>query len=304
MTRISRYMQELNWPLKTTKISVREVSLFWHILGVLWTSVLRITLEEFTDFKVDMFTWTGCGFGYFLMYFGSNYSSALLVIISAEKCIALYLPFKSKTICTVRTARIVSFVTALIFVAFDLQFFFISKEFEDKFGNYCFYDDSFKHYWNILFSVVDAVLYSYAPFTIMILCYSAIIYKFITVKWKNRLGNTDSTSQALSKSATTGIAMLLTVSFTFIILTSPIVIANTVWSSEIPLMLDNILRGMAYLNHGINGVLYCVSGSRFRNELKNFLTCKNGSHPSSTAAHATSVLNAASTLSPAQKQRS
>ena len=246
-----------------------------------------------------MFTWTDCGFGYFLMYFGSNYSSALLVVISVEKCIALYLPFKSKIICTVRIARRVSLVTAIIFVTYDLQFFFISKEFEDEFGNYCYYNDSSKHYWNILFSVVDPIFYSYAPFTIMILSYSAIIYKFLSVKWKNRLGDTDSTSQALSKSATTGIAMLFTVSFTFIILTSPIAIANAVRPDDIPTVLYNVLRGMAYLNHGINGVLYCVSGSRFRSELKNLITCKNDAHPSSSVAYPTSVSNVASTLSPA-----
>ena len=68
-------------------------------------------------------------------------------------------------------------------------------------------------------------------------------------------------SQALSKSATSGIAMLFTVLFTFIILTSPIMIANHLWVDEFDNMSMLVLRGTAYLSHGINGLLYCVSGS-------------------------------------------
>ena len=114
----------------------------------------------------------------------------------------------------------------------------------------------------------------------MILCNCAILYKFMIVKWKNRRGNTESTSQALSKSATTGTAMLLTVSFVFIILTAPILVANAVWPySTIPYLIFKSLLAVQYLNHGINGILYCVIGSRFRNELKNLFRC---SKPDST----------------------
>ena len=105
---------------------------------MLWTTVLRLAVEEFTYYKVDMFTWTGCGFGYFVLYSASDYSSALLVIISIEKCIALYYPFKAKIICTVRMARRVSLVTAVIFVLYGLQFFWLASELEDIAGSYCY----------------------------------------------------------------------------------------------------------------------------------------------------------------------
>ena len=107
----------------------------------------------------------------------------------------------------------------------------------------------------------------------MILCNSAIVYKFIIVKWKNKRGNTESTSQALSKSATTGTAMLLTISFAFIFLTGPIWAANALWPDSIPVIVFKACLALQYLNHGINGILYCVIGSRFRNELKNLFRC-------------------------------
>ena len=107
----------------------------------------------------------------------------------------------------------------------------------------------------------------------MLLCNCAIVYKFMIVKWKNRRGNTESTSQALSKSATTGTAMLLTVSFAFIFLTAAIWAANAVWPDSIPVIIFKTCLAFQYLNHGINGILYCVIGSRFRNELKNLFRC-------------------------------
>ena len=171
-------------------------------------------MEEATDFKLDIFIWTGCGFGYFLLYFGMNSSSALLIIISVEKFFALYFPFKTKAICTVCMTRRVSFVTAVIFMGFNIQFFFITKKFEDSVGAYCYYGISWG-YLSILFSRVFPTLYSYVPFSVMIVTNFAIIYKFVSVKCRNRRGDTDSTSQALSKSTPTGTTLILTISFCF-----------------------------------------------------------------------------------------
>ena len=52
----------------------------------------------------------------------------------------------------------------------------------------------------------------------MIIVNGTIIYKFMMAKWKARQGGTESTSQALGKSALNGTAMLITISMAFIIL--------------------------------------------------------------------------------------
>ena len=226
----------------------------------MWSAVPRRIVEEATNLQIDIFVWTGCGFGYFLSYFGSTYSSVLLVIISLEKFFALYFPLKTKTVCTVSMARRVSLVTGIIFIGFNLQFFFIAKRFEDSVGEYCEYGNVSEKYLSILFSIVDVTLYSYGPFSIMTFTNLAIIYKFVSVKWRNRRGNTESTSQALSKSATRGTAMLLIISFAFIILTSPILVANAVWSHSLPILIFKSLLAFQYLNHGINRILYCIVG--------------------------------------------
>ena len=276
-------------------------------LGVLWSEVLRRIIQNATDGEVDIFLWTNCKFAFFLMYFGFNYSSALLVIISVEKFLALYFPFKTKIICTVRIARRVSFITGVIFLAWDSQFVIMGKVASNIFGQkYCHYGNVSLDYYKILWGILMPASYSYGPFAIMILANFTIIYKFMVTKIRNGNGHTESTNQSLSKSATRGTVMLLTISFAFMILTGPIVLLNSIWPNEnYPYLSFEIAIILQYLNHAVNGFLYCLSGSRFRNELKKLFAFKKGasflnSHSLSrnNQSNTTAVSEVRSTLSP------
>ena len=105
----------------------------------------------------------------------------------------------------------------------------------------------------------------------MIILNGAIIYKFMMARCKKRKGS-QSTSQALSKSATRGTVMLLTVSSTFIMLTGPQALAWYI-NPHPPQMVQGIVMLLQYLNHAINGFLYCIVGSKFRKELFKILKC-------------------------------
>ena len=190
------------------------------------------------------------------------------MIISVEKCFALYFPFKSKIICTVRIAKKVSLVSAVIYFAFFSQLFYFAKQKSSPLGSlYC--DLTFPSYWyEKIFYNIYSTLYTYIPLAIMVSANFAIIYKFMKAKLKTGQSGTQSTEQALSKSATRGTAMLLTVSFAFIILTGPISLGQIFY---MPDLIFAVLLIFQYANHGINGFLYCASGRRFRNELKNTL---------------------------------
>ena len=181
--------------------------------------------------------------------------------------------------CTVRTAKRVSAVTALIYVAYDLQFPFLVKVGTDIHGKFCDYGHVSRTYFRIV-SFLLHTWYCYAPFTIMILTNSAIIHKFLMAKLRSRNRNTESTSQALSKSATRGTVMLLTVSFVFIILTGPNALMNIMWpDGNSPQLVFVIVGLMLKINFGINWILYCCSAAQFRKELKKLFGChKNISH--------------------------
>ena len=98
----------------------------------------------------------------------------------------------------------------------------------------------------------------------------AIGFKFMKAICKGN-NSTECTSQAVAKSATRGTAMVVTVSVTFLILTAPSALHSALFrwyplGYNLPLY-RAFMNVTQYLNHSINGVLYCVVGSRFRQEI-------------------------------------
>ena len=203
-------------------------------------------------------------------HFCQHYSSSLLIIMSVEKLFALYFPLRTKSICTVSTTKKLMFANAVVFLLYDGQSLVIQGV---KNGTkYCTYVNIPEGYDDIYYQI-DSILYSFAPFTIMIIVNCMIIFKFMKAKWQSCRGGTESVSQALSKSAVKGTVMLVTVSTAFIVLTGPIAIGRAVYAEGMPWLVFGVVILLQYLNHSINAVLYCISGSRFRHELMKVFGC-------------------------------
>ena len=193
--------------------------------------------------------------------------------MTIEKFIALYFPLKTKSICTVRTAKWASGIAGVVFALLNIYWFFVTyaKESEDGRITFCYFEDFFL---DIYFHInrLDSTIYSYLPLSIMGLANTAIIYKFVKAKLAAKRGGTESTNQALGNAAMRGTAILITVTITFLILTVPTNIILSIDFSTIPL-LEPILYCLVLLNHSINGLLYCIVGTRFRKELIATLCC-------------------------------
>ena len=188
-------------------------------------------------------------------------------------------PLKAKVVCTLRTAKRVSVITAVVFIAFDAQFFFI-RELRNVDGSpKCKYVNE---EYGFAVERIKSIIYTFGPFSTMTLLNLAIAFKFfmLTRKTGNDL---ESTSQALNKSATRGTVTLLLLSVTFIILTGPASLYSTVAKTPDPI-LKNIFLFLQFLNHSINAVLYCVVGSKLRTELIQMIKyCGKKENPSPTS---------------------
>ena len=198
----------------------------------------------------------------------------LLVLMSIEKCFAVYFPLKSKTVCTVRTAKWATGATGIVLAAYNVNN--LETRFVKLYGrHFCLFMNFFDRNVVTALTTVDSVLYSFGPFALMFITNFAIAFKFMRAKCKRN--STESTNQALSKSATRGTAMVVTVSVTFIILTAPTAVDMALWLGNrlsTNLVYDVVMTFAQFLNHSINGVLYCIVGSRFRNELLKILCTK------------------------------
>ena len=183
--------------------------------------------------------------------------------MSIEKFVALYFPLKTRSICTVKTAKWVSAIAFFIYALFNSQFFITGNY--DRVASCYNFKEPFENYYHT-FIRVDGILYCYAPFAIMGVANTAIIYKFVKAKLASRRSGTESTNQAMSNAAMRGTAILITVSVMFIFLTGPANIVFAITLDFNPILMGVLLLGVA-LNHSINALLYCIVGTKFRKEL-------------------------------------
>ena len=183
--------------------------------------------------------------------------------MSIEKCFAVYFPLKAKTICTVRTAKWVTGIVGVNLVGYDSLYFFVVDSHKLSGRQICL------TVGNDWVTVVDSVLYSFAPFTLMFITNVAIVFMFMRAKCKGT-NSSESTNQALCKSATRGTTMVVTVSVTFLLLTAPSAVhsASYMWHSLAQrfALYRAFMNLTQYSNHSINGILYCIVGSKFRQE--------------------------------------
>ena len=225
-------------------------------------------LNEVTENRVVPQHWTKCKLNIFLWHFLASYSSALLAIMSVEKCYALYFPLKAKTVCTVKTAKWMCSISAILYFAYNFPLVVFSSTVESDGHVMCWVRQD---YW-VVHRHIIASLHSFLPFTVMFIMNSAIIVKFIKAKMANHVAlATQSTNQALSKTATRGTVMLVTVCVTFMVLTSLMAVATYMNRRFHPFVQLLVFILPTFINHSINGVLYCIVGTRFRKELLNVL---------------------------------
>ena len=201
----------------------------------------------------------------------------MLVIMSVEKCFALYFPHKAKVICTVKNAKWISLGALIVFFIFDCQWFFAINATKDPFGTlYCQIKD--EHYRHI-FPYIDSALYTFIPACLMLILNSAIILKLML-----KTGMTG--GKGTSKIAKQGTLMLLMVTTVFIILTMP---AGICWLSMYDSHNAPLLYAISFLlhmlNHSINALLYIVSGSKYREGVRGLFICRNNRIVSITSSN-------------------
>ena len=233
-----------------------------------------------TERKYDIGTWTGCKLREFLFFFTCDYSAWILVCISLERTIPLYLPFKAKFICTKRNAKTVLCVLFIGMTGINGHLFF-SHELK---GSQCVWSDKVgMYFFENVWPWLDAVVSSYFPSLLMIICNSMIIYK---LRAEKNAKSSKTGSSAISKNSLQATLILLGVSALFIFTTVPMtayLVIVRAFKFKFSQPVYDILDMIFFLNFSCNIFFYSYSGSLFREEVKKlFCSQKNAIQPSSS----------------------
>lgn len=220
-----------------------------------------------------------CRSFYFLSYSSFHYSVWIIVAMTMERFFAIRYPLKFLTVGSVKKTKIACLIILIFVLLLNCQFMWSIKL--DEKGR-CVPEAAYNDFHKDMVPWIDAVFYSFLPFTILITFNVLIICSF-----RSNIPNS-STTHPRSSIHPRMTAMLLSVTFTFIFMTAPKAILfcirnevfgflknNTIDLQEVALytLITRIADLCIYTNHAINILLYCVTGQRFRKEMKNMFTC-------------------------------
>ena len=265
----------------------RSTSVLLIGLAIADTILLNIGLlpwwiDRITGTDIRKLSQLGCKIHVFFTYAPIHWSAWILVAVTTERLISVYLPLLSREIIT-RTRALISLVAIVICVsAIDVS---------TVWSHSLYFDESAKetcdagpeqdknHYHFKIYVWVDSFIASYLPFAIMLVSNVAIIIKLTKARLRRQ-----TVMNVKSDTGSGMTAMLLTLNFVFLLTTSPIVI---LLAFEEQLMGDKSPHAIAkfylaytitgllsYWNSALNFFLYCISGTRFRRDLVELFGCQ------------------------------
>ena len=273
------------------KLRSKSTSVFLIGLAIVDTVLLNVGLlpwwvEQMTGVNIRLLSQAACKLHVLFTYAPIQCSAWILVVVTIERVISVFLPLKSRVIITRRRACISLVLVLLVVIGLNLSLVWCynlqvqpngilkCKPGPEKIKS----EFNFKYYvW------IDSFVASYIPSFVMSICNIAIIIKLVKSRLRRRSTMNVKIDDSSNLSSMT--AMLLTLNFTFLMTTSPIVIFlahidyfygdNSPHAVSKANLAYTVVTQLSYLNSALNFFLYCLSGSTFRENLRLlFCSCR------------------------------
>ena len=237
------------------------------------------------------------------MYSSLDFSAWILIAVTLERVISNWCPYSAKTKCSRKYATIL--LIAILFLCLGLNshllFGMVDKVSEDgKSVHKCStMDENYNAFFNLTWPWIDLCAFCLIPFSVIVVGNAFILFKVIKSRKKAcprvqpsvRSLHSNSQSHQNHSSMT---VMLFTLNMVFLFTTSPI----SIYSVGYPIWLEGatqetkaslefwwaVVNMLMYTNNSLNFLLYCLSGSRFRQEVKR-LFCPTRNESSNVALH-------------------
>jgi hypothetical protein len=221
-----------------------------------------------------------------VLYTTMDFSVWMVVIMTIERFIAVTFPLRSMYFCTVKKAKVATLILTCILFSMNSHFLF-SHSYVTRRNNESgcqSKSEAYDYFIQNLWPWIDASKYSFIPLLTIIFFNVLIIYNLIKASTiiknmssnhklqTNKQNSTPSGHNTQSNSSSNNrrlTIMLLVVSMTFCILSTPLVLLQILEKANIGsryVAFYSICLLLQYFNHSINFFLYVISGKLFRRE--------------------------------------
>ena len=223
-----------------------------------------------------------CRFNIFFNFVTGIVSSWITVLISFERYIAIFYPFKVHIYCTKKRMLVAILIITILACTSQIPLFFTCSLVFIGQRPRClsFISDN----WSDMISIfLLLIIYSIIPLVIITVLNVFLIRK-VQVQGAFRARSQGQHSVSISSKNVSLFAMMVSLCVVFAVTSLPASIISTVnhlckfttgsrcaviggWIYRIPFMLNDV-------NHGVNFFLYCLAGSIFRQALFQLFKCK------------------------------
>lgn len=266
-------------------------------LVVLYSGLLRQWLLFLWEYDLRHMSETACKLNIWLVYSSLDFSAWILIAVTLERVISAWCPYSAKTKCSRKyaTALIITVLVFLLGLNSHLLYGMVNRVNVDESGNVTEIlkcrevNQAYGDFFNLIWPWIDLAVFCLIPFSVIVVGNGCILFKVIKSQRKtnSRIVPSITTNQSRTThhngpKHSSMTAMLFTLNMVFLFTTSPVSIYNigyTHWVAEESHQnyanLDlwwAIVNMLMYTNNSLNFLLYCLSGTRFRQEVKRLFT--------------------------------
>ena len=272
-------------------------SFLFRVLAVADTFMVLVSLVpeailELGNNSIAYSSTSRCKLHGYIYFAGRTYAVWVLILIVLERFVGVNFPHRASTLITKRGAKMAVFSLLIIvyllyaMMPFALDSKVITNSNGDVINYYCKVgSDLLRYFTEDIYPVYDLCLYSLIPFVIMMIANVSIIYRLFQARRLRSQSTTNDTNDLIGMTT-----MLLGISFGFVISTLPYNIAVLYRKgygighpgSYLFYALGAVL---ANFNHCINFYIYCLTGSKFRREIRKMCCCDTQSEESSSLSN-------------------
>ncbi len=247
--------------------------------SVLYLSGFKTWLRVIAGIEILHLSNASCKIVMFLFLQSLHLSALFIVAITLDRFLTVWLPFNKASICVVRRAKLMSLLSFLIMVAYNIHVFWTInlRKYKKTFICAPLLTNTFMCH---VFPWLKLSLYTLVPFFVVFALNVATISKIFHTHARFRRENDYKTSQM--KTGQYRVTVMLTgVSISWLMLTAPFTLYSfirythhhtTAHDRAKDFLFKTICFTLLYVNHAINFYIYCLSGKRFRKELKEFIS--------------------------------
>ncbi|XP_046552579.1 mu-type opioid receptor-like [Haliotis rubra] len=292
--------------MRDSTVSIYLTALSVMDISVLYTGLLRQWLRVVIHLDIRVISEMSCKIHIWVVYFTLDMSVWILVSVTVERFVSVMYPYTVKKYYTRCTAFVNIAVIAILLLALNSHYLYglgdvqTTVDGTTNIERCAPVNEGYEHFELRVWPWIDLCVYSFIPLTVLIIANISIAQKVVSRKRNARrinpemLTTTSNHERYQDKKTSSMTKMLLVVNLVFFVCTAPVsvyLIGETYWTVDTTPHRDAVLsliwafcNALMYTNNSVNFLLYCISGSRFRNTLKELLQRRNRIRPSNSNA--------------------